>query len=119
MEKSMKAMILNENGYQIKDIENDYKAMQEIVGGYIEPVYLPNDIICIVNEEGKLMGLPIVGLLEWEGKLQDTINGQCILCADGGEEFTGLTDKQIAYLKNELERFAITNLGIHPVLTWR
>lgn len=116
----MRAMILDESGYQIKDIENDYETMKEIVGGYIEPVYLPNGIILIVNEEGKLMGLPIVGLLEWEGKLQDTINGQCILCADGGEDFTGLSDEQIAILKDEIDnRMAITNLGIHPVLTWR
>jgi len=32
--------------------------MQKYVGGYIEFVYLPNDEIMVVNEEGLLKGLP-------------------------------------------------------------
>ena len=32
--------------------------LQELVGGYIEVIYLPSDTIMIVNEEGKLKGLP-------------------------------------------------------------
>lgn len=35
------------------------KEMQEIVGGHIEFVYLPNNIILVVNEEGKLNNLPV------------------------------------------------------------
>ena len=37
-------------------IPNTLKAMQEMVGGYIEVVYL-DDICLVCNEEGKLMGL--------------------------------------------------------------
>ena len=33
--------------------------LQGFVKGYIEIVYLPNDKFLVVNEEGKLMGLPI------------------------------------------------------------
>jgi hypothetical protein len=35
------------------------KEMQEIVGGHIEFVYLQNNIILVVNEEGKLNNLPV------------------------------------------------------------
>ena len=35
------------------------KEMQEIVGGYIEFIYLRKDnLVMVVNEEGKIMGLP-------------------------------------------------------------
>lgn len=33
--------------------------MQEMVGGYVEFVYMRGDKILIVNEEGLLMGLPL------------------------------------------------------------
>jgi len=35
------------------------KEMQGFVGGYIECVYLTDDKIMVVNEEGKLNGLPL------------------------------------------------------------
>lgn len=36
----------------------ELEELQEIVGGYIELVYLPNDEIMVVNEEGLLYNLP-------------------------------------------------------------
>lgn len=35
------------------------KELQEIVNGHIEFVYLPNNMILVVNEEGKLNDLPV------------------------------------------------------------
>ena len=43
----------------ITDKEPTLKEMQEFVGGYIEIVYAPNGDHIILNEEGKLKGLPI------------------------------------------------------------
>lgn len=40
-----------------KDFQLD--ELQAIVGGYIEVVYLPNNRIMILNEEGKLDKLPL------------------------------------------------------------
>jgi len=34
------------------------KEMQEIVGGYIEFLYLKDNLVMVVNEEGKMIGLP-------------------------------------------------------------
>ena len=39
--------------------EPDLKAAQEFVGGYVEGITFPNGDYLIVNEEGKLMGLPL------------------------------------------------------------
>ena len=49
---------------ELKIIENvkdepDLKAAQDFVGGYVEGIPFPNGDYLIINEEGKLMGLPI------------------------------------------------------------
>ena len=43
------------------EINNTLEAKQEIVGGYIECVYLPNDdsVVLICNEEGKINGMKL------------------------------------------------------------
>ena len=39
--------------------EPDLKAAQEFVGGYVEGIQFPNGDYLIINEEGKLMDLPL------------------------------------------------------------
>ena len=39
--------------------EPDLKAAQDFVGGYVEGITFPNGDYLIINEEGKLMGLPL------------------------------------------------------------
>lgn len=43
---------------EIKDIKNDLKELQGIVGGYIETVTITSDAVVICNEEGRLLSLP-------------------------------------------------------------
>ena len=42
----------------VEYIANELEDLQKIVGGYIETVSLLSNMVLIVNEEGKLMGLP-------------------------------------------------------------
>ena len=44
----------------IDDVKNEptLKAAQDFVGGYVEGITFPNGDYLIINEEGKLMGLP-------------------------------------------------------------
>jgi len=42
-----------------KKDEPDLKAAQAFVGGYVEVVSFPNGDLLLLNEEGKLMGLPL------------------------------------------------------------
>lgn len=58
--------------------------MQKIVGGYIEIAYLGNDTLMIVNEEGKLMGLPInseATILYQQRVTHDVIVGDVLVCS--------------------------------------
>ena len=42
-----------------KKDEPDYKAVSKFVGGMVEVVMFPNGDLLLLNEEGKLMGLPL------------------------------------------------------------
>jgi len=42
-----------------KKDEPNLKAAQAFVGGYVEGITFPNGDYLIINEEGKLMGLPL------------------------------------------------------------
>ena len=42
-----------------KKDEPNYKAVSKFVGGMVECVQLPNGDLLLLNEEGKLMGLPL------------------------------------------------------------
>jgi hypothetical protein len=42
-----------------KKNEPQYKAVSDFVGGMVEVVQFPNGDLLLLNEEGKLMGLPV------------------------------------------------------------
>ena len=57
-------MELNTKAPEFKIIEDtkdepDLKTAQDFVGGYVEGISFPNGDYLIVNEEGKLMNLPL------------------------------------------------------------
>ena len=43
---------------EIRQIDNTLKALQDIVGGYIETVTIATDMVIICNEEGLIKHLP-------------------------------------------------------------
>lgn len=60
--KNFKSKILKSNGdvVEVSPMGKHFSLaeMQEIVGGNIEMVFLPNHMVMVVNEEGKLYDLP-------------------------------------------------------------
>lgn len=66
----------------VQTIPNDLKALQKIVDGHIETVYLDSGLVMIVNEEGKLRGLPVSFQTQY-----DTIVGTAVICGQCGDEF--------------------------------
>ena len=53
---------INETEFKIikdKKDEPQYKAVSDFVGGMVECVQFPNGDLLLLNEEGKLMGLPV------------------------------------------------------------
>ena len=76
--------------------------MQAIVGGYIEMVPLSDNepVAAILNADGKNIGLPYNRpLFDKDGNPFDVICGTFFVAGIGGEEFTSLTDRQIAHYK--------------------
>lgn len=65
------------------EISNTLEALQELVGGYIEPIRLRADLAAIVNEEGVLRDMPFNMYLagHW-------LRGTIVLIGVDGEEFT-------------------------------
>lgn len=78
---------------ETKEIKGTLENLKEIVGGYIECIYLHSNIICVCNEEGKLLGLKPNFRLN-----DDVIVGDVFFCAGAEEEFTSLNEMQIEWL---------------------
>ena len=83
---------------EVREIDDSLKAMQEIVGGYIQPIYLDDSVALVCNDEGKVMNLPLNrGLRDKNGQMYDIVFGTFFLCgapADS-DHFTSLTPEQI------------------------
>lgn len=68
---------------EVQPKNNEYfslEEMQEIVGGYIEFVYLPDDKIMVVNEEGKIHNLPMNDVASVYVAPYDYIAGNALIC---------------------------------------
>ena len=58
------------------------KDMQEVVGGNIEFLYLKDNLVMVVNEDGKMIGLPYnpkATLLVQENNINDIIVGDVLV----------------------------------------
>lgn len=45
-------------GFRQLNIDNDLRALQKLVGGRIEAVFISRDACVICNEEGRILGMP-------------------------------------------------------------
>ena len=92
-----------------REIGNDLKSMQEVVGGYIQTIYSFEDeeIALVCNDEGKLMNLPYNRVLcDEDGKIYDVVAGTFFLCRAPVDEenFASLTDQQMSLGKQKFDR---------------
>lgn len=74
------------------EIENTLKALQKVVGGYIETMTLSTDHVLIVNEEGKIHGLS-------PNKYLHGIVGDALLVRVSGDEFSSMADEEVEALQ--------------------
>lgn len=89
------------------EIDSSLRGMQQLVGGYIELFYPFEEAVCVVlNEEGKLTGLPLNRAFRDEGpdhQILDIIAGTCFICDCSGEDFASLTDEQLQHYENKFK----------------
>lgn len=88
------------------DLPNTLEAMQQLVGGYIESVWLGDGVCLICNEEGKLSNLEPnrrVG--------NDIIAGTFFLAGDDESgDFVSLNEKQFEFYEKQ---FAEPHTNMH------
>ena len=90
---------------EVREIDGSLEAMQNIVGGLIQPIYLDDSVALICNDEGKLMNLTANrGLRDGDGQIYDIVFGTFFLCGapPDCDHFTSLTPEQIQQYR---ERF--------------
>lgn len=77
----------------IDSLEN----LQSIVGGYLETIYINDDLVIICNEEGLIQNLP--ENMRW---FDQTLVGTIIICGMSGSELCdiGITFREWKYLVN-------------------
>lgn len=90
---------------ELREIPNTLEDLQCIVGGYIETVTFAEDCTLIVNEEGKLQGLPVNFRI-----FGDVIVGTALFVGVDGVEFCSLTDKQVETVRTLLRCGYVSNL---------
>ena len=87
---------------------DELEAMQHIVGGPIQAIYLFDEPVALVcNEEAKLEGLPPNrALRDEDGNVYDIICGTFFLCSapPDSESFESLTDEQMEWYTKRFQR---------------
>ena len=78
---------------EVREIKGTLENLKEIVGGYIECFPVFANVLCVCNEEGKLLGLPANFKF-----CNDIIVGDVFFCAGVEEEFGSLSDDQVDIL---------------------
>ena len=104
MNKKLMA-VLKEPGKDAVEIEidNTLNATQGAVGGYIEVVHTPIGVVLIVDEEGRLKGLPENVKTEF-----GTLAGPVLVVGLGdGENFGSLTPERVVGMKKYLNDCAV------------
>ena len=82
------------------EILHTLEAQQKAVGGFIEPVYLDDDITLVGNEESKLIGMAGNRRLD-NGSI---IAGPFYLVGDTGDDFRSLTDEETERMMKRFEQ---------------
>ena len=108
----IKTLVLSNGELEVREIGNELKDLQEIVGGYIEipplsKVFAENGIDVIINEEGKLINgmKPEIAIVSGETtQILDIIYGNCIFASHDEEgETVSLTAEQMEIVEEELD----------------
>ena len=79
---------------EVKEIEGTLEEMQAIVGGHIEAIYLPDGLVMVCDEEGKIKDKTDNFRFGW-----DYIVGDAFFVGVGEEDFVSLTDEHVEMVK--------------------
>ena len=87
------------------EIGTDLEDLQKAVGGYIEVTYPFDDVGIVMNEEGKLEGLPLNrALRDDEGQIYDVVAGSFLVVGLTEESFGSLTPDQMQKFEQQFHQ---------------
>lgn len=119
-EKKMTVLRIDPNKVPSRvELGNDLCSLQGAVGGYIEEVYPFDDpVALVVNDEGKLNGLPLNrALRDDDGHIYDVVAGSFLVVGLGESDFTSLSPELLDKYEKLFHRpEAFINMGGHLVV---
>lgn len=88
----IKVVVQNPGDFsRIVTVPNTIEALQELIGGHIEVHHISGSLLLVMDEEGRLKGLPEnVRCVQY-----GTIVGPVFITADKDEDFRSLTSEEI------------------------
>ena len=89
-------------GY-VKEFGDSLEFLQEYVGGDIDVVALNHGIDLIINDEGKIIGLPMNrAWTDGSGRVYDIIHGNILCVRHDGGEFISIEKEDIPIIEKTL-----------------
>lgn len=82
----------------LTEIINELQYIQNIIDGYMQVLYLRNDIVMIMNEEGSYLN-DIPNFVIDNANIELPIFGNVIIVGVEGDDFVGLNKEQIDFLE--------------------
>lgn len=101
-EKIKVVMIPTDRPPYVTNISNSLENMQKVVGGYIETLTFATDATIVMNEEGRLLGLPFN--VAASTMFSTTIVGDCFVAGVAEDEFCDVPESS-TLLKNAKDAY--------------
>ncbi|MCQ2511412.1 MAG: DUF5688 family protein, partial [Lachnospiraceae bacterium] len=101
---TMTVLLVEPNKYpEVKEIGTDLESLQQAVGGNIEVTYpFEDNVGLVVNEEGKINGMPLNrAVRDEDGGVTDIVAGSFLVVGLTEDSFGSLTQEQIGKFEQE------------------
>lgn len=86
---------------EVKTITHTLENLQKLVHGYIQDVYLPNGLVLICDEEGKIKEDTKPNLVILNSEQSDVIMNPCFIVGfNGCDDICDLTEEQIEWVND-------------------
>ena len=104
---TMTVLLVEPNKYpEVKEISTDLESLQQAVGGNIEVTYpFEDNVGLVVNEEGKINGMPLNrAVRDEDGGVTDIVAGSFLVVGLTEDSFGSLTQEQIGKFEQEFHQ---------------
>lgn len=114
----MRILKYTDNDRTLIDVGSELEDLRSIIGGHLETVTFPEDIILICDEEGKLKyQSPTLIIKDTNGTIYDVVVGVVLFVSfDGVDDWTDIQNHQIEWLESHIERVNFHGLDMWQIV---